>query len=102
VFGIVVRHGSPFELRPEVLLDSRHYGADEALQVHPVTELGRDDEFPKELISCRLPFLQAIGHIDSEPLMIESDCFGIPFMCGTLPCQIAAMRPPLPRVACIG
>ena len=41
-------------------------------------------------------FSGRLGYIDSLPRMIESDCFGTPFMYCTLPCQIATMRPPLP------
>jgi hypothetical protein len=94
VFGVMVGHRRPLELRSEVLFQSRHKVACEPLQIDPLPELWGYDEFPEQRIPRRLPLLQASTDVNSLFRLVEADRLRIPFVCGALSRQIPSVRPP--------
>jgi hypothetical protein len=91
VLGIVMSDGYPFEFGTEILFHSLHHVPGKALQIDAVAELRPQNELPEELIPVRLPLLQATGHVNSLPGLIEPSPFRVSFEGCALACQVPPM-----------
>jgi hypothetical protein len=92
MLGITMDDGNPLERAAEIRFNLLHNVPREALQIGAVSELGRDNEFPEELVFARLPFLQSSRDIHASFARVESRIAAS----SALSFQITAMGTPLP------
>src|SRR5690242_3954620 len=90
---IEMSNRNPLQRNSQISLRYTHQIARQLHQIDPLTEFRRDDDFPKPLISCRLPGVQSAGYVDAVLIRVESGSRR--FSGCALPCNITAMGTPL-------
>src|SRR5579864_7933526 len=61
--GVGMGHGHPFKRATEILLDAAHDIPGEAQWIDAIAKLGRDDNFPKQIIVLPLPVLKSLRYL---------------------------------------
>ena len=90
---VEMRHGDPLQRSPEVPLRLLDDVAGQPLEVESFTELGRDDDLPKTLVTGFLPFAQRVGDIDIATGVTEARMARI--LSGAFPGDVHSMSAPL-------
>jgi hypothetical protein len=91
---VEMRHSSPFERSVKIGFHPAHHVSREALQVEPLTEFGRDYQFPDPWIARLLPLLKPKRNIDASSFCGEPRFVGLER--STFPHDVFAMRAPMP------
>src|ERR1044072_9207835 len=93
MLGVEMRHGNPLQRSPEVSLRLLHNVAGQALEIEAFTELRRDDDLPKTLVTRFLPFGDALGDINVATGVTEPGMTRI--LSGAFPSDVHPMSSPL-------
>src|SRR5712691_8383449 len=98
VFSVVVDDRYPFQLGLKVPLHPSHELPRVILQVDPVPELGRDDDFEEPLIAGSLPGVEPTGNVNPRLGAAETGSVLLALLGRPFACQVVAMRFPLAGV----